>query len=66
MSAAPGTAGDLGAIVADAENELLVARAIESDDPPPGDGSTLGYYEAELVNLRDAAASLAGARLAAD
>jgi hypothetical protein len=45
---------DLAAVAAEAEVELVVARSIEIVELTPDD-TTLGYYEAELTSLRDAA-----------
>ena len=48
---------DLVAIAREAEVEILAAEAIEASALTAGDAE-LGYYEAELKNLRGAAAAL--------
>ncbi|HEX7717802.1 MAG TPA: hypothetical protein VF416_10965 [Marmoricola sp.] len=61
MSAAEGRP-DLAAIAAEAEVERETAVAVEqqapSDEPMALAISELGYYEAELSSLRDAAVTL--------
>ena len=52
---------DLAGIAAEAEVELVAVEAIQVGDLAPGDGEELGYYEAELVSLRDAATALGSA-----
>ncbi len=55
---------DLPAIAHEAEVEILVAESIQEAATQPDDVGLavetveIGYYEAELVNLRDAATSL--------
>lgn len=48
---------DLAAIAREAEVEILRAEAIEGSGISPGDAE-IGYYDAELRNLRDAATTL--------
>jgi hypothetical protein len=55
------TGPDLSAIVREAEAEILISESMESSTPRGVDAlstAELGYYEAELGSLRDAAASL--------
>ncbi len=49
---------DLAGIAAEAEVELVAAETIQLTDVAPDDVEELGYYEAELVSLRDAATTL--------
>jgi hypothetical protein len=53
---------DLAGIAAEAEVELVAAETIQITDVTP-DVEELGYYEAELVSLRDAATTLGTAEL---
>ena len=48
---------DLVGIAREAEVEILAAQAIEASELTAGDAE-IGYYEAELKSLRDAAATL--------
>jgi hypothetical protein len=55
------TGPDLAAIVREAEAEILIAETVESATPSSIDAlgtAELGYYEAELGSLRDAATTL--------
>lgn len=55
------TGPDLPAIAYEAQVEILVAETIQTTGVPPDDAAhafetaELGYYEAELKSLRDAA-----------
>lgn len=49
---------DLAGIAEEAEVELVTAETIQLTDVAPDDVEELGYYEAELVSLRDAATTL--------
>jgi hypothetical protein len=51
---------DLPAIAYEAQVEILVVESIQAAEATPdaGDVAELGYYEAELKSLRDAATSL--------
>ena len=57
---------DLAAIATEAEVELVTAETIQVTDLAPDDLDGLGYYEAELASLRDAATTLGAAELAVD
>jgi hypothetical protein len=48
---------DLTAIAREAEIEIVAAEAVAMSETMTGDAE-LGYYEAELVSLRDAATTL--------
>lgn len=54
---------DLLAIAVEAEAEVLVAETLRAAEPPDDvthafDTAEIGYYEAELKSLRDAATTL--------
>jgi hypothetical protein len=55
---------DLRAIAYEAQVEILIAETVQEAETMPDagydafDGAELGYYEAELRSLRDAATSL--------
>jgi hypothetical protein len=55
---------DLAAIAGEAEVELLAAEAIDSHSAL--DAAELGYYEAELTSLRDAATTVREAEQSAE
>jgi hypothetical protein len=58
------SSADLPTIASEAQVEIVVAETIQESGPRSDDadhafdGSELGYYEAELRSLRDAAISL--------
>ncbi|MDQ4112850.1 MAG: hypothetical protein M3306_17425 [Actinomycetota bacterium] len=59
---------DLAAIARQAQVEIEAAEAAQATDPTPDSAALamdaeLGYYEAELKNLRDAATTLDEAEL---
>jgi hypothetical protein len=54
----------LAAIARQAQVDIVAAETVQATEPPPGsavlavDVAELGYYEAELKSLRDAATTL--------